>query len=108
MAIVLQVIVALVGPLAAGFFPVNRGSKIKIRRAISDDGPGTAGQTSTLFDRAGAITSRVSRPLVLSVRNTFRRKGRLALTLFTLTMAGAISSPCSMCARHWKGSWTRW
>jgi putative ABC transport system permease protein len=90
LAIVLQVIVALVVPLAAGFFPVNRGSKIKIRRAISDDGPGNAGQTSTLFDRAGAITSRVSRPLVLSVRNTFRRKGRLALTLFTLTMAGAI------------------
>ncbi len=27
---------------------------------------------------------------MLSVRNTFRRKGRLALTLFTLTMAGAI------------------
>ncbi len=49
LAIVLQVIVALVVPLAAGFFPVNRGSKIKIRRAISDDGPGdSAAQTSTV------------------------------------------------------------
>jgi putative ABC transport system permease protein len=30
------------------------------------------------------------RPLLISLRNTFRRKGRLMLTLFTLIMAGAI------------------
>jgi putative ABC transport system permease protein len=30
------------------------------------------------------------RPLLISLRNTFRRKGRLILTLFTLTMGGAI------------------
>jgi putative ABC transport system permease protein len=32
----------------------------------------------------------IPRPLVISLRNTFRRKSRLALTLFTLTMGGAI------------------
>jgi putative ABC transport system permease protein len=32
----------------------------------------------------------IPRPLLISLRNTFRRKGRLALTLFTLTMGGAI------------------
>ncbi|MCL5996124.1 MAG: ABC transporter permease [Chloroflexi bacterium] len=32
----------------------------------------------------------MSRPLLLSLRNTFRRKGRLALTLATLTLGGAI------------------
>jgi putative ABC transport system permease protein len=32
----------------------------------------------------------VPRPFVISLRNTFRRKSRLALTLFTLTMGGAI------------------
>ena len=30
------------------------------------------------------------RPLLISLRNTFRRRGRLMLTLFTLTMGGAI------------------
>ncbi len=90
LAIVLQVIVALGVPLAAGYFPVSRGSKIKVRRAISDDGPGEGAKTSTMFEGASGLISRVSRPLILSVRNTFRRKGRLALTLFTLTMAGAI------------------
>jgi putative ABC transport system permease protein len=32
----------------------------------------------------------IPRPFVISLRNTFRRKSRLALTLFTLTMGGAI------------------
>jgi putative ABC transport system permease protein len=32
----------------------------------------------------------IPRPLLISLRNTFRRKGRLVLTLFTLTMGGAI------------------
>ena len=32
----------------------------------------------------------LSRPLLLSLRNTFRRKGRLLLTLLTLTLAGGI------------------
>jgi putative ABC transport system permease protein len=32
----------------------------------------------------------LSRPVLLSVRNTFRRKGRLVLTLTTLTLGGAI------------------
>jgi putative ABC transport system permease protein len=32
----------------------------------------------------------VSRPLLLSLRNTFRRQGRLALTLATLTLGGAM------------------
>jgi putative ABC transport system permease protein len=32
----------------------------------------------------------IPRPLLISLRNTFRRRGRLMLTLFTLTMGGAI------------------
>jgi putative ABC transport system permease protein len=32
----------------------------------------------------------ISRPILLSFRNTFRKKGRLILTIFTLTIAGAV------------------
>ena len=32
----------------------------------------------------------IPRPLLISLRNTFRRRDRLVLTLFTLTMGGAI------------------
>ena len=40
--------------------------------------------------RPCAPTSKRSRVLLVSLRNTFRRKGRLALTLATLTLGGAI------------------
>ena len=42
-ATVLQVIVALGVPMAAGYFPVNQGAKTTVRRAISQDGPGEQG-----------------------------------------------------------------
>jgi putative ABC transport system permease protein len=87
---VMQALVAILVPLLAGFFPVNRGSKIKVRRAISPDGQGERPATTSRFDVLSRWFGWLSRPLLLSIRNTFRRKGRLALTLFTLTMAGAI------------------
>ncbi len=90
LAVIIQVFLAMAIPLAAGYFPINKGSKTTVRRAISDDGPGDAGSSSGLLDRLGRRMQWLSRPLLLSIRNTFRRKGRLALTLFTLIVAGAI------------------
>ena len=90
LAVIIQVFLAMAIPLAAGYFPVNRGSKTTVRRAISDDGPGDSGASSGILDRMGRRMQWLSRPLLLSIRNTFRRKGRLALTLFTLVVAGAI------------------
>ena len=89
-AIVLQVAIAFIVPLAAGYVPVNRGSKITVRRAISNDGTSDQAANSPFMENLGRWLRWLSRPLILSIRNTFRRKGRLALTLFTLAMAGAI------------------
>ncbi len=89
-AIVLQVILAFAVSLAAGYFPVNRGAKTTVRRAISDDNPVESKSRYGLVDRLGVWFKFLSRPLLISIRNTFRRKARLALTLFTLVMAGAI------------------
>lgn len=89
-ATVLQVIVALGVPMAAGYFPVIQGAKTTVRRAISEDRPGDQGAGIGLLDRLGVGFKWLSRPILLSIRNTFRRKGRLALTLFTLIIAGSI------------------
>jgi putative ABC transport system permease protein len=89
-AVVLQAIVALVAPLVAGFAPVRSGSRIKVRRAISNDRPGDQPTLGGVWERLGSWLGWLSRPILLSIRNTFRRKGRLALTLFTLTVSGAI------------------
>lgn len=90
LAIVLQIIVALAVPLIAGYFPVNRGAKTTVRQAISDDGPIEAEPHSGMLDLLGTRLKWMSRPLILTIRNTFRRKGRLALTLFTLVVAGGV------------------
>ncbi|NUM43703.1 MAG: FtsX-like permease family protein [Anaerolineales bacterium] len=89
-AVITQTVVAFVIPLGAGFFPVNKGAQINVRRAISNDRPGAQPTRSALLDRMTSAFSWISRPILLSIRNTFRQKARLTLTIFTLTIAGSI------------------
>lgn len=89
-AILIQVSIALIVPLLAGFLPVNSGSKTKVRRAISGGHAGSQEASISWFDRLIGRLGWLSRPVLLSIRNTFRRKGRLLLTLFTLIVGGAI------------------
>jgi putative ABC transport system permease protein len=89
-SIVIQVFIALFIPLVAGFLPVNSGTKTNVRRAISNDRTGTQASGGKWFIRISEWVRWLSRPILLSVRNTFRRKGRLVLTIFTLTIAGAV------------------
>jgi putative ABC transport system permease protein len=89
-AIVIQVLIAFLIPLGAGFFPVNKGSKTNVRRAITND---NARNQSSGLSWLNQITQRlrfIGRPVLLSIRNTFRQTARLLLTIFTLTVAGAI------------------
>jgi putative ABC transport system permease protein len=109
MAFGIQIAVGLLVPLIAGLVPVINGSRITVLRALSgdlarDEGQASAGHDAesggkvhwidwmqTWFTRMLAKRGiHIPRPFVISLRNTFRRKGRLALTLFTLTMGGAI------------------
>jgi putative ABC transport system permease protein len=89
-AIAVQVLLAFLIPLAAGFFPVNRGAKTNVRRAISNYRPRNQAASRSFLNRSGRWVSWISRPILLSFRNTFRKKGRLILTIFTLTIAGAV------------------
>jgi putative ABC transport system permease protein len=96
-----QIVVGLAVPLLAGLVPVLNGSRITVVRALSGDlaqeekqTPAGEARTEKLqSDLNHALARRgihLPRPLLISLRNTFRRKGRLILTLFTLTMGGAI------------------
>lgn len=87
-AVLLQVVVALVIPQVVGAIPVIQGTRISIQDALN-------GSVSKVDDqgRIYRLLSRVrgfSRPLLISLRNTFRRRGRLILTLVTLILGGAI------------------
>jgi putative ABC transport system permease protein len=87
--IALQVLVGLAVPVAASLQPVLAGTRITVHEAVNSYGvSGHFGESA--IDRAIARVHLLSRPLALSLRNTFRRKGRLAFTLTTLTLGGAI------------------
>ena len=107
-AFVIQIVVGLLVPLVAGLAPVIGGARVTVLRAISgdltmdekqdDESPTAPGKRESRWERfqtrvTNALARRgihIPRPLLISLRNTFRRRGRLLLTLFTLTMGGAI------------------
>ena len=83
-----QAVVALVVPLLATLWPLINSLRITVREALSDYGIGSGGKPK---DKSiGKSTLLIPRPVRLSLRNTFRRKLRLALTLFTLVLAGTL------------------
>jgi putative ABC transport system permease protein len=88
-AAVIQVAVGLVVPLLAALMPVVGGARITVHRAIGNYGLG-AGFGSNWLDRLIGRVRRLPRPLALSLRNTFRRKARIALTLITLVLGGVM------------------
>ena len=90
MAVVTQALIATLVPLGAGFFPVNSGAKTSVRRAISNYRPVGQATKRSFFNFDAKWLRWISRPILLSFRNTFRKKGRLLLTIFTLTVAGAV------------------
>jgi len=84
-----QIIVALGVPLLAALLPLYNTVRVTVREAISDYGIG--GATKKIKEQSVSKAALlIPRPMRLSLRNAFRRKARLALTLFTLVLAGAI------------------
>ena len=77
--------IALLVPQAAGIFPILRGTRITIQRAIQ---PIQVDEHRPR--RLAAVPRWFSRPMLLSLRNTFRQRSRLILTLLTLSLGGAI------------------
>jgi len=86
---ILQVISALVVPIIASVIPVVQGIRVTAREAISTYGINAVSKVG-LLDRLVLKVRGLSRPVLLSMRNTVRKKGRLFLTLGTLTLAGAL------------------
>ena len=89
LAIIAQTLIAILIPLGAGFFPINSGAKISVQEAISNYRPRRQ-SAANKQSRFANWLSWISRPILLSFRNTFRKRGRLLLTIFTLTVAGGV------------------
>ncbi len=88
-ALAQQAGIGLLTPALAALWPVVSGARITVRQAISTYGIG-ASYGASIFDRLIARLRGLPRPLALTLRNTFRRKARVALTQITLTIAGVV------------------
>jgi len=87
--LVLDVAVGLLVPVLAAAFPVRRGTTLPIAKALNATGV-SATFGHGLIDRLLGLIRGLPRPIALSLRNTFLRKGRLALTLTTLILASGV------------------
>jgi len=87
LTVAIQTGTALVVPACASLAPVLDGVRLTVREAISS----SYGMGNVISAGGGfAWMEVVPRPLLISLRNIFRRKKRMALTLATLTLGGAI------------------
>lgn len=87
---ILQIAVGLVTPLLAAAYPVYSSSKVTVREALNSYGVGSevnfGSKLTSFFEKINFL----SRITLLSLRNIFRRKGRLLLTTAVLALGGAV------------------
>lgn len=98
-----QIATAMLIPLIGAAVPVYKGSRFTVREALSDAG---ASENTLGLRPIDALLGRVQglgRPYLLALRNTFRRQGRLVLTLLSLAVGGAVF----MVALNVGASWNR-
>jgi len=87
--ILVQLMIGLVVPIFGALIPIISGAKKTVREAITSYGLNANCKPGVVDWMLKAIPW-LSRPMILSIRNTFRRKARLILTLATLILGGAI------------------
>ncbi|MBL0170305.1 MAG: ABC transporter permease [Gemmatimonadaceae bacterium] len=91
-AFLVQLAVGLIFPVAAAAIPVSRGCRISVGEALRDVGITATGSRAALGDFGKRLDAMggMARPLLLSLRNAFRKRLRMSLTLLTLAMGGAV------------------
>lgn len=88
-ALLAQIATGLLIPLLAALWPVMQGVAISVRQALNTYGVGAGRYGSGTMDKVMGRVQGLPRMTSLSLRNTFRRVGRVALTEITLVAAGA-------------------
>jgi putative ABC transport system permease protein len=84
----LVALIGVVAPLIAAAYPIWRGTATPVRVALSDFGLSQANFGASAFDRALARIGGTFRLIAFAIRNSFRRRARLVLTLLTLAAGG--------------------
>ena len=91
--LVLEFAIGLLVPVLAALIPILGVARMTVRAAVQEQGteagPPVAGGLLSMWVRMQKYL-RFPRPVMLSLRNTFRRRERLIRTLIPLALGGAI------------------
>lgn len=89
-ALLTQFAVGLIVPLIAATPSILSGTKVSPAKVLSEYGINQVWRGAGFMDAILNRFPRFTRDLLLALRNPFRKRGRLILSLVTLTFAGAI------------------
>ncbi|HMB22881.1 MAG TPA: ABC transporter permease, partial [Anaerolineales bacterium] len=89
-SLILQLAVGLFVPLLAAAPSILSGTNVSPARVLSEYGINLVWGGAGLLDRLLRRFTNLTRDLLLAFRNPFRKRGRLILSLLTLTFAGAV------------------
>jgi putative ABC transport system permease protein len=84
----LVALIGLAAPVIAAAYPVWSGTRAPVRVALSDFGLSQTTFGAGTFDRVLTRIGGTFSLLILAIRNSFRRRARLVLTLLTLAAGG--------------------
>ncbi|MEN3328845.1 MAG: putative transport system permease protein [Acidobacteriota bacterium] len=84
----LVVLIGVIAPLIAAAYPVWRGTATPVRVALADFGLSQTHFGAGAFDRALTRIGGTFSLVAFAIRNSFRRRARLVLTLLTLAAGG--------------------
>jgi putative ABC transport system permease protein len=87
-SLVIQIAVGILIPMIAAWIPVRRACHMSIADGLRDSGIDRAADHFT--DHWSMRIGGLARPTLLAVRNTFRNRQRVTLTLLALAMGGAV------------------
>lgn len=87
-AIALQLVIGALLPVIAALVPVLRGCRMPVAAALRDFGVDRS--ADGFAEHWSVRLGGVSRPILLSVRNAFRNRQRMTLTLLALATGGAV------------------
>ena len=89
-ALLFQLGVGLLVPLIAAGPTILSGTNVAPARVLSEYGISQVWNGAGILDRLLSRISTFTRDTLLALRNPFRKRGRLILSLITLTFAGAV------------------
>ena len=85
-----EIFAGLMMPLLVAFIPVLRGARLTVREAVSSVGAQALTFGTTRLDQWLNRIRGLPSSVLYTIRNAFRNKVRLALTLVALTIAGTV------------------